>query len=82
MKIQAKPVVLDVIKWENNEAEVRAFVQDDKALKFKDRGLEVWNSSTQSWEICHMFYFIAKTTRGTLLVVSPNDFENYYTVIE
>lgn len=82
MKIQANPIILEAIKWENNEAEIRDFVKDDKALRFLDRGLEVWTVDTESWNKCEMFHFIAKTNRGGLLVLSPRDMETNYSIVE
>lgn len=82
MKIQQKPIVLEAIKWENNEAEVRDFVKDDKALRFLDRGLEVWTIDTESWNKCEMFHFIAKNSRGGLQIISPREMESDYSIIE
>ena len=82
LKFTPKPITLEAIKWENNEPEIRAFVKDDAALRFLDRGLEVWTVETESWNRCEMFHFIAKTPTGGLIVISPREMESYYTVIE
>ena len=82
LTIQPLPIKLVAIKWENNEPEIREFVQDDKALKFYDRGLEVWSSETDSWVKCEMFHYIVKTPRGGLFIVSPRELETYYSIVE
>lgn len=73
---------MEAIKWESNEPEIREFVGDDDSLRFRDRGLEVWNEDNQTWENCAIFSYIAKNTKGHFFVISPDDMERMYSVIE
>lgn len=71
MKMKQKPAIVEVICWSNNEPEIRAFVQDDTKLNFRDDVLLVWNDDDGSWIRCPMFHFIVKDRRGNLLPMSP-----------
>ncbi len=82
LKIQAKPIVVEAIRWESNEPEIREFVHNDRNLSFKDRGLEVYNKETQTWQSCPVFSYIVKEPNGELLVVSPEEFDRYYSIVE
>jgi hypothetical protein len=82
LRIQANPTVLEAIRWESNEPEIREFVGNDRNLRFKDTGLEVWNKDTKTWENCPVFSFIVKGTKGELFTISPELFEKYYSIIE
>lgn len=82
LKVQALPLISEAIKWESNEPEIRKFVEDDNNLRFLDRGLEVWNRDTQTWENCPVFHFIVKGQKGEFSVVSPELFDKSYSIIE
>jgi len=82
LNLQAKPIEVQAIKWENNEVEVREFVKDDKSLRFMDNGLHLWNEEEQSWLVVQPLHYIVKGLKGELTSESPEMLERKFTISE
>jgi hypothetical protein len=81
VKITPKGKPIDAIRWESNEPDVREFVGNDKNLRFMDRGLEVYNKQTRTWENCPMFAFICKGNSGELFVLTADQVNTGYETV-
>jgi hypothetical protein len=78
-KIKPKEPQYEVIQWTNNEAEIRNFIQDDGSQRYLvNNTLQVYNKPTQTWINVPMFSFIAKSNRGVLFVIAPEDMDCDY----
>jgi hypothetical protein len=83
LRLRFKPVEIEAIQWDANEAEIRAFINDDKSLKIKDGNkLEIWNSEEQSWMKCPHGHFVIKGIKGEFYCVSPEVLERSFEKIE
>lgn len=76
IKLVAKPTEFEAIKWENNEAEIRDFIKDDKLLKFPIGKMQLWDGVHSTWSTIPMGHFLAKSKRGGLISLSPEEIEN------
>lgn len=77
-KISNKPETFQAFKWENNEADLRAFMNDDSSLSVRDRGIQIWNRQTTTWVSCPIHYYVIKDKRNDFDVISPLEFEHDY----
>ena len=83
VKLTAKPIQVEAIQWDNNEPEIREWVDDDKNLHFKDGGvLEVWNREEASWINVPPFHYIIKGLKGELSSISPEVLSRSYEIID
>ena len=78
-KLKAKPIEVLAIKWENNEEQIRAFVQDDTLLQFPDSGLRIWNDEERAWIPVLPLHYVIKGIKGELTSESPEMLERKYT---
>lgn len=79
--IRKRPVIVQAIQWTNNEPFVRAFVKNDRVLRFPDGKLELWNDEEKCWISCPMFHYIIKGIKGEFYPCSPEVFARTYDVI-
>lgn len=82
-RARKRPIEIEMIQWNNNEAQIRDFIKDDALLRFThDNKLELWNQEEQSWINCPMFHFIARGIKGEIYPISPEVFERTYDVVD
>jgi hypothetical protein len=69
---------VSMIMWENNEPEIREFIQNDRLLKFPDERLLIWNMENNNWMNVPPGHWVIKGVKDELNTVSPELKERLY----
>jgi hypothetical protein len=83
LKLKQRPNHVDAIQWNNNEAEIREFINDDAKLKIgTDDSIKVWNNFLDDWLRVNMFDYIIKWPSGNLTVEAGTQLDKVFERVE